>query len=307
MSKIKDFFTISRIKILIATPAQPLLGIFLAAFSFLDLNLYLIQFMILYFLSIIYACNVNCYCDRDLDIKYKVHLAEAVDNLGKPTIRVILIIESILIMIFSIYLMFVGYMAVGIIAIIGWGISTGYSALPIRIKKRGYLSAFPIIIGLFTFPFINGWLMITNYFTVFGIIFLIGYILMNQGFNLINTAEDYDEDLSENVRTWAHIFGLKKTFLVSLLFTIVGGICCIIAIYMKLILITIYTYNLIFSSSFLVLSATFIFKASIEIYKIGKKENLQKAAKDNASKMPFWFASTRYPMLIAVICMLIPY
>ncbi|MHA1270834.1 MAG: UbiA family prenyltransferase [Candidatus Helarchaeota archaeon] len=308
MSKFKHFITISRIKILIATPAQPLLGIFLAATSFLDLfNIYLIPFMVLYFISILYAVNVNCYYDRDLDLKYKVHLAHAVDSLGKPTLRVILISETVLIMIFSIYLMLVGYLAVGIISIIGWCTSTIYSAMPVRVKKRGYLSAIPIIIGLFTFPYINGWLMISNYFLTYGIIFLIGYILMNQGLNLINTAEDYNEDKSEGVKTWAHVFGLKNTFLISFFFTIIGGVLCILGLFLKLFLIPLYTYNSTFSNSFIILSIYFILKASFEIYYIGKSDDLEKAAKDNAYKMPFWFASTRYPMLIASICMLIPY
>jgi 4-hydroxybenzoate polyprenyltransferase len=308
MSKIKDFITISRLKILIGTPAQPLLGIFLASTSFLDLyNIYLIHFLILYFFSIIYAVNVNCYYDRDIDIKYKVHLARAVDNLGKPTIRIILIIETIFIMGFSIFLMLVGYLMVGLISIIGWGLSTGYSALPVRIKKRGYLSALPLIIGLFAFPFINGWLMIKNIFNLIGVIFLIGYILMNEGLNLINTAEDYEEDLSEGVKTWAHVFGLEKTFKISYIFTIIGGIACIASLYIKLFSIPIYLYNLAFSSAFIILAAIFTIKATKDIYILSKKEDLKKAAKDNAKKLPFWFASTRYPLLIAAILMLLPF
>lgn len=307
MSKIKDLITISRLKILVATPALPLLGVFLAAYSFSDLNIYLIPFMILYFISIIYACNVNCYYDRDLDIKYKVHLANAVDNLGKESIRIILIIETISIVILSIYLMMVGFLLVGIISVIGWGTSTSYSALPVRIKKRGYLSAIPIIIGLFAFPFINGWLMISNTFTLFGMIVLIGYILMNEGLNLVNTAEDYDEDQSEGIKTWAHVFGLKNTFRIAYIFTLIGGVCCIVGFFMKLFIIPLYTYNLALASAFIILSGSFILKSTIDIYKISKEEDLKKAAKDNASKLPFWFASTRYPMLIAVICMLLPF
>ncbi|MBD3227722.1 MAG: hypothetical protein GF329_06000 [Candidatus Lokiarchaeota archaeon] len=307
MSKIKDFITISRLKILIATPALPLLGVFLAADSFSDLNIYLIPFMILYFISIIYACNVNCYYDRDLDIKYKVHLANAVDSLGKMTIRIILIIETVAIVFLSIYLMLIGFVVVGIISIIGWVVSTSYSALPVRIKKRGYLSAIPIIIGLFAFPFINGWLMVSNTFNIFGIIVLVGYILMNEGLNLVNTAEDYEEDRSEGIRTWAHVFGLKNTFRMAFIFTFIGGACCIIGLFMKFFLIPVYLYNIAFSSAFIIISGTFILKSTIDIYKISKEGDLKKAAKENASKLPFWFASTRYPMLIAAICMLIPF
>ncbi|MHA1231454.1 MAG: UbiA family prenyltransferase [Candidatus Helarchaeota archaeon] len=308
MSKIKDFITISRLRILMATPAQPLLGIVFAANSLLDfINIYLVHFMILYFISILFAVHINCYCDRDLDIKYKKHLANAVDGLGKPLIRKILVVETCLIFIFSIYLIWVGYFIVGLNSIIGWGISTSYSALPLRIKKRGFLSAFPIIIGLFMFPFINGWLMISNYITLFGILFLIGYILLNQGMNLINTAEDYDEDLSLGVKTWAHVFGLKRTFNISIVFISTGGACCIIGLLMKLLIIDLFLYNTALSASFIVLSVYFILKTINDIYFVSRQEDLKKAAKENSYKMPLWFASTRYPMLIAAFCMLLPF
>ncbi|MHA1695848.1 MAG: UbiA family prenyltransferase [Candidatus Helarchaeota archaeon] len=308
MSKIRDFITISRIKILIATPAQPLLGTFLAASSIFDLvNIYLIYFLILYIISILYAVNVNCYYDRDIDIKYKVKLARAVDNLGKENIRVILIIETCLIMILSGYLMLVGYVIVGIFSVIGWVISTSYSAAPIRVKKRGYLSALPIIIGLFMFPYINGWLMIKLNFQVYGIIYLIGYILLNEGMNLINTAEDFDEDLSENVKTWAHVFGLKWTFKIALIFTVIGGVCCIWGLLIKLLSSQIYLYNVSFSSAFIIMSSIFILKSSWDLYSIGKRDDLRKAAKENAYRMPFWFASTRYPMLLAALFILLPF
>jgi len=296
---------------LIATPTQPLLGIFLGAFSFYEINSYVLIFLILYLISIIYACNINCYYDRDVDIKYKVNLAQAVDNIGKSNLKKILILESGLIFILSTvfiingFLITINYLYVGIFSIIGWVMSTIYSAEPIRIKKRGIISPLPLIIGLFALPFISGWIIITLSFYLYGLIFLLGYIFLNEGLNLINTLEDYTEDFSSNIKTWGHIFGIKNSMYISIIFTIIGSIMCILALFIKLSMIQNYFYNVFFSYIFIFITLIFSIIAIIDLIRIINSKNILKSIKLNSKKLPIWFATTRYPMLFASICMLL--
>jgi len=304
-TKLISFFTISRSKMIVATFAQPALGLFLASTTLADLNIFSLIFFIMYLLHIVFACKINCYFDYEIDKKYKIELAQAVDNLGKKTIRILLLIEGILIGGLIIVLIIYGYVIVGIISVLGFILSIIYSATPPRFKKRGFLSAFPIILGLFLLPVLGGWLMISTTLTVFIIIFMCGYALMNEGINLVNTAEDYDEDLSEDVRTWAHHFGMRKVLRIAFLFTLIGGIGCLIGILLKFIQLFALDWGFFAACGFFIISIFAIALTSKDLHNIGLESDLKRSAKTHAKKLPKWFAITRYPMLLATFFLII--
>jgi 4-hydroxybenzoate polyprenyltransferase len=299
--KLKSFLAISRAKIQIATIAHPTLGLFLAATQITDLHIFCLVFFILYMLLITFACNINSYFDYEVDKKYKVYLADAVDALGKKTIRILLIMEAILISALIIVLIIYGYLIVGIIATLGFLSSIIYSSTPLRLKKRGILSAIPVIIGLYLFPVLGGWLMVSPIFTIFSIIFICGYALINEGITLVNTAEDYNEDLSENIKTWAHFFGIKTTIRLASILTLLGGVSCIIGLLLKLLPYISSNWSFIIGCVFFGISILTITFTSKDIYQVGQEADLKESAKIHARKMPKWFILTRYPMLFTTI------
>ena len=78
---------------------------------------------------------------------------------------------------------------------------------------------------------------------------------MNEGFTLVNVCEDYDEDKEEGIRTWAHIFGIRRTILIAVLFSF-SGVISIAALTLKMIPIQIGTIGVIRN---IMIAITFIF------------------------------------------------
>ena len=300
---IVNFLLMSRAKLQLASLPHATLGIFLGATSFNDiLNISILLYILLLFVMITFACNLNCLYDLRVDKKYKKYMSNAVEAIGIRNVRIIVLLEFILISYLLFNLWSFGHTNTVIISILGLVFAISYSVEPLRIKKRGFLSPFPVFIGLYTLPVLGGWFLLNNTLPLYFIAFLIGYALLNEGITLVNTCEDYSEDEKENIKTWAHIFGLKNTLLIAFIFTLFGGI----AIASSLLSILLQTLSSLWfiSSVFVVISAIVIFKTSIEIYNINKSSDLEISAKKGAKKMPKWFMMTRYPLFFAALILL---
>lgn len=308
-SEIKDFLVISRAKIQIGTPPHPLLGLILGSSSVMALfSVPAVLYLALYFLLITFACNINCLFDINIDQKYKSYMSKSLLNLGKTKVKAIILTESVLIFGLISILMMMGYILTSILALSGFLMGYIYSANPIRIKKRGFLSPLPVLIGLYTLPLLGGWFIFNNSLSWYILIFTIGYALLNEGITLVNTCEDYSEDKSEGIKTWAHLFELRGTMKIALLFTLIGGLTAVVGVILKPIILGWSSYNL-YSTIFFILAGIInvliIIKTGISIYVAGERPNIEKSCKKAAKNMPKWFVSTRYPLLImALITML---
>ncbi|MEF8874995.1 MAG: hypothetical protein V5A88_10065, partial [Candidatus Thermoplasmatota archaeon] len=79
MGRIRAFLEISRWRIQLVSLATILLGPLYAAESISALiNIDLLLFGILFFFTVTFACNINCYHDREVDALKKKHLARSV-------------------------------------------------------------------------------------------------------------------------------------------------------------------------------------------------------------------------------------
>lgn len=304
-SGIKDFLTISRAKIQLGTPPHPLLGLILGAASLDQLFSFpALIYLILYFLLITFACNINCLYDIDIDKKYKKYMSDAVLRLGRKKVKSLIVVEVFFILFLMYFLLEGGYWTTSGLALSGLVFGYIYSAEPLRVKKRGLFSPVPVLLGLYTLPVLGGWFIFQNSLSVFIIVFTVGYALLNEGITLVNTCEDYQEDLSAGIRTWAHVFNLEKTTLIAFLFTLMGGLTAVIGVILKPFYQGWSFYNLYSGFVFIVLGVVntiFILRISSSIYQINKKNNLEMACKKTAKKMPFWFILTRYPFVLMAI------
>ncbi|MFO7990904.1 MAG: UbiA family prenyltransferase, partial [Thermoplasmata archaeon] len=140
LKNVKAFLTISRAKIQLGTPPHPLLGLILGASAFTDMiSTPALLYLALYLLLITFACNINCLYDIDIDKKYKKYMSDAVNTLGKKTVKSMITIEAVAIIIITSYLFTNGYIITSILALSGMIFGYIYSAEPIRVKKRGFL------------------------------------------------------------------------------------------------------------------------------------------------------------------------
>lgn len=306
MSTLKNFLTISRANILLGTFPHAALGSLLASNEFIDIRDWsILAYIILYFTLILYACNINCLCDINIDKLYKKNLSAASESLGAKKIKIILTLELLLICFLVYYLYIHNHLITSALALLGLGFATIYSLPPLRLKAKGILSPLAVIVGLYTLPILGGWFLIENNVSVYFIIFVIGYAFMNEGFTLVNTCEDYHEDKKTGIKTWAHIFGLKNTLKLALIFSIAGYACILSLILKSFILISFSNFKIILVISLLCLSAITISISVLDVWKASRVSDLESAAKMYAKKMPKWFMITRYPLMLSALLILL--
>ncbi len=303
--KIKAFLAISRAKIQIGTPPHPLLGIILGASGFIDIiSVPALLYILLYFVLITFSCNINCLYDIEIDKKYKDHMSNGVEEIGKKNVKHILFVEVISAFILIGVLINQGLIITPVLALSGLVFGYIYSADLVRIKKRGILSPIPVIIGLYTLPVLGGWFLFSSSLPTYMIVFTLGYAFLNEGITLVNTCEDYREDISEGIKTWAHVLEMRTTSKMAFIFTLLGGLVAVIGVILKPMTLGWSFYNTYSSIAFIilgVLNTIFILKISQKIYSTSEKDDLEAACKKTAKNMPKWFIGTRYPLVLMAL------
>ncbi len=299
--KIKAFLRISRANIQIGTLPHATLGLFLAADSIKSLlNWSVLAYVALYFTLITFACNVNCLYDREVDKHYKFSLFEAVESVGIKKMKILIALEMALSFLLISFLYLRGHSITATLSLLGLFAGFIYSVSPPRVKAKGFLSPFPVLIGLYMLPLLGGWFLFEDSLPFHFILFVIGYAFMNEGFTLVNTCEDYAEDKREGIHTWAHVFGIRNTLATSTIFTVLGYLCF---------------FSLLFASNFekanalsLLFLALFAFTLTFSLKDVLKAcyaKSPEESSKKYGRRMPLWFVITRYPLMFSALSMLI--
>lgn len=303
--KLHAFLQVSRANLLLASIGHATLGMFLAAGSLS--NLFSLEagfFIILHYNIALFGCNVNSYFDYDVDRLYKNYMADGVDIIGRSTLRLFIIIEGIIALFLIMMFFYLGYVIVSLLALIGLVGALLYSAEPVRIKKHGLLSPIPVLI-LYSFPLFGGWFLFQSSLSLVFVVFVIGYMLMNEGFTLVNTCEDYTEDNKKGIVTWAHIFGLQKTLLAAFVFSLSGLLCVVslgIVLFQKFQDSSLLSFPAVICLFFTVL---LIGKASFEVRNVSLGDDLEERAKRYGVRLQRWFMMTRYPLMITAFLILL--
>ncbi len=294
MARIKAFLEISRWRIQLVSLATILIGPLYAAdsiYALLDIDLLL--FAILFLSTITFACNINCYFDRDVDILKKKNLARSIDTLGVSNVRTLMIFETFVISILIGYFFFQGYPIVALLAAIGWFFGFAYSADPIRLKGRGLLGPIPVNLGVYVLPILAGHLVMDKDPSQGFLLFVTGYLLLNLGINLVNVAEDYDVDKKRDITTTAHKLGIGKTIKTASLTSWIGGAVIFLTLFP---LIDDFLTGIIFIIMFIAIIFT-----SMDITLIIFSNDIHKYAQKKGKRLPLYFISTRYPMVLLML------
>jgi 1,4-dihydroxy-2-naphthoate octaprenyltransferase len=303
---LKAFLTVSRANVQVVSFASATLGIFLGARSFEDvLSPDVLVFVILFYVIITFACNINCFFDVPVDRLRKRKLAEAVMYLGKTGILNLLLLEAIFAIMLSIFLIFRGHWIVAFLGLLGLYLGWIYSVPPLKLKGKGLMGPVPVILGVYVIPIIAGHLLVNRQLTFLFLAFVAGYAVMNLGINLVNTCEDFTEDRILGIGTVAHRLGLRKTLDIAFLSCLAGGGVALVCLlgwgYSRLIEPT--QFMLVALILYLISIFTVSF-TSYEIMNVGRANDLEGSAKKHAGKMPRWFVITRYPMWLFALTLL---
>ncbi len=294
MQSLRDFLTVSRAKIQMVSLASALLGPSMAASTIYDLiDADVLLFIALFYIIVTFSCNINCYYDMDVDRLYKKELYFATKRLGKR-LKYVMLAEVALGIAVSGALMFRGKWLAGSLGLLGLFLAYAYSSPPIRVKSRGALSPVPVMVGVYILPIIAGYSVLSMSFTPLFWLFLAGYFFLNLGINLVNAAEDIDVDSKMDIETLAVKLGAEKTLKIA-------------AVSQALGLIAPVSMFLYFHDTCIVVVAFFLlallkaFQAFHEILGISRSDDPLKAAKEGGKRVPVWFVSTRYPLLLMAL------
>ena len=154
---------------------------------------------------------LNCFADCELDRKHKPHLSESVDYLGKRGVLLQAVLSAVGALAFTLHVAWMTsrwllppMMAVGLL------LAAAYSVEPLRLKKRGLWQLAFYWLGLFVAPMVFAACLFTQIPSLDVILVAVAFGCVQTGVLLVNTAEDYPEDLEMNVSTVIVHLGLRR-------------------------------------------------------------------------------------------------
>ncbi|MFO8110651.1 MAG: UbiA family prenyltransferase [Thermoplasmata archaeon] len=298
MKRVKAFLEISRWRIQLVSLATILLGPLYSAGSISDLfDLNVLFFALLFFVSISFACNINCYYDKEVDSLKKTILSDSVDIVGKSNLRIMMAIENIFVFLLVLYFLSIGNPYVAVLGALGCFLSYAYSAPPFRLKSKGILGPVPVNIGVYVLPILAGHMVLDTNISALFLFFVFGYALLNLGINLVNVAEDYQVDKKCGIFTIAHRLGIKSTVILASLSSFAGSLVVAISLYFRVT----NTYSLI-AFVLLVVAAVSTF---LDISSTLFSDDIGSQVQYKGKKLPLYFIATRYPMVLLLLFALI--
>jgi 4-hydroxybenzoate polyprenyltransferase len=179
----------------------------------------------IFFLLFAFGDIVNCLADRDLDAVYKPHLSEAVYGLGVRFVTFQVWATAALALVLSAHLSWLtGRRSLFVLVAIGLALGAAYSVPPVRLKGRGFAQLVCLWLIIFVGPMLFVGLLVDAYPPPTLLVFAAAYGTLQMGVILINTAEDYPEDLAAGVRTTIVATGLRAGVSLAFALAAVGSI-----------------------------------------------------------------------------------
>jgi 4-hydroxybenzoate polyprenyltransferase len=187
----------------------------------------------IFFLLFAFGDMVNCLADRDLDAVYKPHLSEAVYGLGVRFVTFQVLATAALALVLSAHLSWLtGRWTLFVLVAIGLALGAAYSVPPVRLKGRGFAQLVCLWLIIFVGPMLFVGLLVDAYPPPALLVLAASYGTLQMGVILINTAEDYPEDLAAGVRTTIVATGLSAGVTLALRLAALGSAGLLAALFM---------------------------------------------------------------------------
>lgn len=178
----------------------------------------------IFFLLFAFGDMINCLADRDLDAVYKPHLSEAVYGLGVRFVTFQVAATAALAALLSAHLAWLlGRWLLFALVVIGLALGAAYSVPPVRLKGRGFAQLVCLWLIIFVGPMLFVALLLDAYPPPTLLVLAAAYGTLQMGIILINTAEDYPEDLAAGIRTTIVATGLPEGVALALTLTALGS------------------------------------------------------------------------------------
>jgi 4-hydroxybenzoate polyprenyltransferase len=301
---LNNSLTIRRKEFFVAELPIFLIPLFLSINSFGDLlNPSLILGLIAIFLLFNIGDMINCYADYKLDSIYKSHLSNAVFELGKKQVLIQIVLSGLLAVGLTIYVALVNDLTYLIpLTIVGLFIGLQYSIKPLKFKSRGIWQYFGLWGIIFFGPMLYTSIIAGGWPPLWHLLIFALYGFVQTGIILLNTAEDYFEDISYGLNTIVVKLGLHRALYLGYHIVLWAGFALqIILAYMLTQL------DYLLATSFIALSIlgwVLVVKEYKLIYdsiehKV-EKEAI-KTVQKNGMKVPIWLKRIAYSVLAVVL------
>ncbi|MCI4671849.1 MAG: TauD/TfdA family dioxygenase [Bacteroidia bacterium] len=248
---------------------------------------------------------VNCYADYKLDSIYKSHLSNAVFELGKKNVKWQIILTGIA------ALLLVSFIAAQSsqlflipMVLIGGFIGIQYSLKPFQFKSQGILQFFCLWGIIFFGPMLFMAIIFKGIPSLTGIFLFAFYGFHQMGIILLNTAEDYPEDMNDGLNTIIVSLGLHRSIRLAFGIVLFSGIALIfgtlLLFYNAQLSPWAYSSVLIFVMGWLVIVKEY----RLILNKIQEldEEAAVKEIKKNGMKVPRWLKIGAYTFLACISC-----
>ena len=178
----------------------------------------------IFFLLFAFGDMINCLADRDLAAIYKPHLSEAVYGLGVEFVTVQVFATAAVALVLSFHLSWsMNRWLIFVLVAIGLLLGAAYSVKPVQLKGRGLAQLICLWLIIFVGPMLFVSLLVDTFPSLSVIIFAAAYGTLQMGIILINTAEDYPEDLNANITTSIVSLGLHRGIGLAFWLVVIGA------------------------------------------------------------------------------------
>jgi 4-hydroxybenzoate polyprenyltransferase len=183
----------------------------------------------IFFLLFAFGDMINCLADRDLDAVYKPHLSEAVYGLGVRFVTFQVVASAVVAIALSAHLSWrLGRWSLFALVVIGLALGAAYSVKPVQLKGRGLVQLVCLWLIIFVCPMLFVGLLVRAAPSPAVLIFAAAYGTLQMGIILVNTAEDYPEDLEARITTTVVALGLHRGIALAFWLVVAGAVGVIV-------------------------------------------------------------------------------
>jgi len=188
-------------------------------------------------LSALIGLQVNTIYDFDLDIKddRKKELVQAIRCLGRGKLGSLILVEFLSgVVLVSLLSMLQGKTALLLMWICGIFLACAYSAPPLRLKSRSWLSLGTLLLTICILPLLFVFHTVTSELDALFLLFLAGQALSVYSLILSTEIRDYFEDNTMGIQTMTVSLGLVKASSLSITLLSIGGTLTLAAFFLRL-------------------------------------------------------------------------
>jgi 1,4-dihydroxy-2-naphthoate octaprenyltransferase len=168
---------------------------------------------------------INCLADRELDQTYKGRLSQAVETLGVGFVKGLVVALAVLSLLLGAHLAWItGKGLVLVLVVLELVLGIQYSVGPIHFKSRGLAQLPCLWLILFFLPMLFVTLLVQESITLPVLLVICGFGTIEMGVGLVNTSEDWPEDLAQEIRTITVALGLRNTLRLAVGMVVLGGL-----------------------------------------------------------------------------------